>query len=299
MSASYGLILSGSDYQSTESEAPSLATFLSQGAATGICVSFLSPVSGMLSHPENGYNYMLVWFLPWFLIGGMLFGLCEGAILWACAYLVGRRINSLVRGVIGAGAFYLLIHAYVFLFEEHAPTNESLAEHLRVIGLKVGCGVVLGLVIGSRFRPFYELVRGSTRAPVISGMTGLLLRIVVIFSLMVSILNLILSLQWDFNRIEFIFAAAALLHFAAAVAIVFPRMPFWLLLPLALIINIPIAIYVVDVLKPDEFGTRTLMLNYLALWAAFLSCRVKVPRRPFNFLKREPTLPPDRLGEGL
>ena len=299
MSASYGLILSGSDYQSRDSEAPSIATFLSQGAATGICVSFLSPVSGMLSHPENGYNYLLVFFLPSFLIGGMLFGLCEGAMLWACTYLVGRRINSVVRAGIGVGALYLLIRAYGFLFAEPAPTNESLAEHVHTIGLEVGYGVVLGLVIGSRFRPFYELVRGSTRAPVISGTTGLLLRAVVIFSLMVASLKLILSLQWNFNRIEFIFALTALLHFAAAVAIVFARMPFWLLLPLALIINIPIVIYVVDVLKPTEFGTRTLMLNYLALWAAFLSCRVKIPRRNFNFLKREPTLPPDRLGERL
>ena len=287
MSASDGLILSGTFYQSAESEVPSIATFLSQGAATGICLSFLSPASGMLSNPENGYNYLLVFLLPVFVMGGMLFGLWEGTMLWACTFVAGRRINPVVRAVIGIVVLQLILRAFGILYAESSPGDESLAAYVRFAVFDVGCGVLLGLVIGSRFRPFYELLRGSTRWPVISGITGLLLRVVVIFSAMVSILNLILSLQWDFNRIKFIFALTAAFHFAAAIVIVFTRMPFWLLLPLALIINIPIVIYVTDVLKPDELGTRTLALNYLALWAAFLSCRVKIPVRPFNFLKRE------------
>src|ERR1044072_1222472 len=105
MSASDGLILSGTVYQSAESEVPSIATFLSQGAATGICLSFLSPASGMLSNPENGYNYLLVFFLPVFVMGGLLFGLWEGTMLWACTFVTGRRINLVVRAVIGVLVF--------------------------------------------------------------------------------------------------------------------------------------------------------------------------------------------------
>lgn len=38
---------------------PGIGRCLSQGAAVGMFLGFLSPVFGMLSHPENGYNYRL------------------------------------------------------------------------------------------------------------------------------------------------------------------------------------------------------------------------------------------------
>jgi hypothetical protein len=286
----YGDIMC-SIYQSPRAEIPSIATFLSQGAAVGALLAFLSPVRGMLSHPENGYNFLLVYYLPVFLGGGMLFGLCEGVVLWAGTYLLSHRIHPIIRAILGPVLLVTLISIYAYLFAEPTPYDEevSTTNYLLGIGIYAGCGVILGLVIGSRIRPFSELIRGATaeRWPVMTALTGLALRLFVIFGLMVSILSLILSMQGDFQRSEFTMSVIAVSHFGVAVLIIFARTPFWLLLPLALIINSPIAALITDVLKPDELFVRTITLNYLALWGGFLLCRASVPREALDFIKRE------------
>lgn len=277
----YGGILASSIYQSPRSELPSIGSFLSQGAALGPLLAFLWPVMGMLWHPDNGYNFLLISYLPVILLGGMFFGLCEGAMIWAGTYLVGRRINFVIRAIMGIVILVLLFRAYAFLFAEPAPAYHDVprTEYLSVMGTLVASGVIFGLVIGSRFQPWSELLRGTTtdQWPVLNGLTGLLLRLFVILSLMISILSLILSLQGDFHPTEFGFSLVAVGHFAVAAFIVFARMPFWLLLMLALVINFPIVTLLTDVLKPEEIGLRTVTLNYLALWAAFLSCRWTMP----------------------
>ena len=285
----YGEILSASVYQSPRSDLPSIGRFLLQGAAVGALMAFFWPVAGMLLHPENGYNFFLLFYLPVFLGGGILFGLCEGVTIWTCTYLVGRRINPIARAVLGMVTLVILILAYGFVFTEPSPYKEdfSVTDYLYALGVYAVCGLVFGLVIGSKFRPHYELIRGSTdRWPGLSGVTGLLLRVFVIYSLMVSILCLILSTQGDFDRKEFTFAVIAVGHFALAVVIIFARIPFWLLLPLAIIVNFPIVVFVTDAL-PNVIGVRVLTLVYLHLWAAFLLCRLSVPQRPLSFLKKE------------
>lgn len=292
-----GLMLERSIYQSAE--VPSLATFLSQSAATGILLSFVWPVASMLANPQNGYNYLLVFYLPTLLAGGMLFGLCEGVTIWATTFLVGHRINPVVRAVLGVVTLFALFRVYNFLFVEPSSYHEevSLAERLCIIGIHVSCGIVLGLAIGSRFRPFAELIRGTSteRWPIMNGLTGLLLRVFVIFALMVSILLVIWYTQRDhLVRTEFVFAVIAASHFAVAVVITFTRMPFWLLLPLAVIINLPIVAFVTDVLKPEDAESRTLTINYLALWAAFLLGRFEVPSAALSFIKKETSYYPGR-----
>ena len=286
----YGETLSGSIYQSPRYDIPSIGTFLSQGGAIGALLALLWPVAGMLSDPENGYNFLLISYLPLFLGAGMLFGLCEGAAMWTGTFVVGHRINAVARTVLGMVILVLLIVAYDFLFTRTPPHKEniSVTDYLYALRVHAGCGMVLGLVIGSRFRPLYELIRGTTadRWPGISGLTGLLLRVFVIFSLMVSILSLILSLQGDFDRIEFTMAVIALSHFAVAAVIVFARIPFWLLLPLAIIVNFPVAVLITDVLTEKQTEIRVLSLVYLHLWAAFLLCRVSLPKKP-RFLTRK------------
>lgn len=283
-----GPILSAAIYQSPRAELPGLGSFLSQGAAFGPLLAFLWPLFSMLLNPENGYNFLLISFLPVILAAGVLYGLCEATFIWALTFLVGHRINLILRALFGVAILYLLFFAFDFLFRpRHDPDEIRVAMYWINIGVRVGCGVIFGLAIGSGIRPLYELLRGSAAWPVSSGITGLLLRPLVIFSLMVSILSLILSLQGDFKRPEFVFSAVAVFHFIGAVVIVFTRMPFWLLLPLALLVNFPIVAIVTDVLKPEDVFIRTLTINYLVLWAAFLSCRVSLPRRPLAFIKQE------------
>ena len=283
----YGEILSASVYHS---DLPSIGRFLLQGAAVGALVAFFWPVAGMLLHPENGYNFFLLFFLPVFLGGAILFGLCEGVAIWTCTYLVGRRINPVARAVLSTVTLVIFGLAYNFVFTEPSSYNQdhSVTDYLYGLCVNAVYGSVFGLVIGSNFRPHYELIRGTStdRWPGLSGITGLLLRVFVIFSLMVSILCLILSTQGDFDRKEFAFAVIAVSHFALAVVIIFARIPFWLLLPLAIIVNFPIVVFVTDAL-PNVVGVRVLTLVYLHLWAAFLLCRLSVPQRPLSFLKKE------------
>ena len=278
-------------YQSPRAEIPTIGTFLSQGAAVGALLASLCPAMGMLSHPQNGYNFLLVSYLPLFLCWGILVGLCEGVPFWAVTYLLSHRIHPVIRAILGPVILVTLGTILGYLFAEPPPSDlkVSTTDYWLGIGTYAGYGVIFGLVIGSRIRPFSELIRGSSadRWPVMSALTGLALRLLVIFGLMVSILSLILSMQGDFQRSEFTMSVIAVSHFGVAVLIIFARTPFWLLLPLALIINSPIAALITDVLKPDELFVRTITLNYLALWGGFLLCRASVPREALDFIKRE------------
>lgn len=287
----YGEILSRNVYQTPPSELPSVGRFLSQGAALGALFGFIPPLHSMLSSPENGYNFILVGALPIFLAGGMAFGLFEGVLIWAVTYVTGHRLHPFLRVVLATMILFLLIALFIFLYVAPPPPDRSATEtYLYTFGGYLAYGILFGLTIGSRFRPLYELVRGATpRWPVMNGITGVLLRIFVVFSLMESILCLILSLQGDFKRSEFTFAVIGLCHFGVAAVLVFGRLPFWLLLPLALIINIPIGALITDVLTDDQVGTvlRIITLNYLALWAAFVFCRFSLPRAARIFIKEE------------
>ncbi|HEY4423428.1 MAG TPA: hypothetical protein VGN10_04425 [Pyrinomonadaceae bacterium] len=107
----YGEILSRSLSQSPVSELPGFGRCLSQGIVVGAFVSFLFPVIGMLADRENGYNFLLISWLPFILATGMGFGLFEGVALWACSYIAGHRLNVLARAV--AGTAFLLCRVSV------------------------------------------------------------------------------------------------------------------------------------------------------------------------------------------
>lgn len=273
----YGHNLSTDVYAAEAYEPPGIVRFLSQGAAVGAFLGYLAPVNGMLSHPQNGYNYLLLIFFPDFVLSGMGFGIVEGIILWACTYMIGHRLNIALRATLGILVLAMLIYVYVVLFEPSARPNEGTDYVL--IYIVIACGVLYGLVVGSRFHPFRELIRGTPTShyPVMAAITGFALRIVVILGLMYSILDLIWAQQIEFRREDFVFAAIFVSHFLIAGFILFARMPFWLLLPLAIIVNFPVAVVITDVLTEEDVGTRAIALNYLALWGAFLSCRVSLP----------------------
>ena len=285
----YGEILSSSLYQSSPRyELPGIARFLSQGAFVGTLLGFTFPVHGLLSDPENGYNFLLITWLPYFLAGGMAFGLFVAVFIWAFTLLTGHRL--IFRVPIGIVVFLIFLIGLIWFWVKPLPSENALSatDYLYLLRVYGAFGLVFGLVVGSKFRPHYELIRGTStdRWPGLSGVTGLLLRVFVIFSLMVSILCLILSTQGDFHHKEFAFSVIAVSHFALAVVIIFARIPFWLLLPLAIIVNFPIVVFVTDAL-PNVVGVRELTLIYLHLWAAFLLCRLSVPQRPLSFLKKE------------
>lgn len=286
----YGNVLFAS-VDTYKKDPPGIGRCLSQGAAVGVFVAFLHPVLSMVSHPENGYNFLLMAYLPLMLAFGLAFGVLEGAIIWACNYLVGHRLHAVLRALIGVGTFAMLLTAYNFLFAETPSYSDDVPaiEYLVLYGVYVGYGVLFGLVIGSRFNPVTELLRGTSPPQwlALTGITGLALRVFVVFCLMESVLNMIWTVQTDRSPTEFSFGVIALCHFTAAVVIIFARMPLWLLLPLAFIINFPIVALITDVLREEHFPIHYLAIGYLSLWAAFLLTRVRVPQAALRFIKKE------------
>src|ERR1044072_4343929 len=83
----YGEILSHSLIQSPLNQLPGFGRCLSQGIVAGAFASFLFPVFAMLMHPENGYNFLLIAWLPYILATGMGFGIFEALAIWACCYI--------------------------------------------------------------------------------------------------------------------------------------------------------------------------------------------------------------------
>jgi len=80
----------------------------------------------------------------------------------------------------------------------------------------------------------------------------------------------------------------ALAHFLAASIVIFARINFRLLLPLALLINIPIGYAIKkEFSQLDDSFFFYLSIGYLAMWAAFLLTRWSVTSAALAFLKEE------------
>jgi hypothetical protein len=122
---------------------------------------------------------------------------------------------------------------------------------------------------------------------VLNGITGFFLRVLVIFATMELTLTFIWMMQLERRERDFVFVAIALGHCLAATVILFTRMPFWLLLLLAMLINFPVVAVITDVLTEELSFVRILFIAYLALWTAFLLCRVSVPRAVLLSVKKE------------
>lgn len=283
----YGEILSRSLCQSPLSELPGFGRCLSQGIVLGAFVSFLCPVSGMLLDRENGYNFLFISWLPIILATGMGFGLLEGVALWACSYIAGHRLNVLARAIAGTVVLGLLIVSFDYFYSDRQVNNTSLRDWLPFLAFYCGVGAIFGLVSGSKLSPISELLRGTAppRWLVLNGITGFFLRVLVIFATMELTLTFIWMTQLERRERDFVFVAIALGHCIAATVILFTRMPFWLLLLLALLINFPVVVLITDVLTHPI--ARNAVIVYLALWTAFLLCRVSVPPVALSFVKKE------------
>ncbi len=284
----YGEILSRSLSQSPLSELPGFGRCLSQGIVVGAFVSFLLAVIGMLLGRGMGYSFLLINWLPIFLATGMGIGLLEGVFLWACSYVAGHRLHALARSASGIVVLALLLVTINYLYLDHeVHPDPSLRAWLPFLAFYCSVGTVFGLVSGSKFSPVSELLRGTTppRRLVLNGITGFLLRVLVIFATMELTLTFIWMALTERYGHDFVFVAIALGHCLAATVIVFTRMPFWLLLLLAVLINFPVAVLITDLLTNEVL--RTLVIAYLTLWTAFLLCRVSVPHAVISFVKKE------------
>ena len=273
----YGEILSRP--VDTRDEQPGVVTFLAQGAVVNAFMGFLLLVHGMLSLPHNDYNFLLMLFLLPFLLSSMILGAFEGSIIWACTHVARRRLHVLLRACIGVVVHAALMTLMTVVVADLALPQEDVAtaNYLWAICFYIGFGLVFGFLVGSRFDPWSELVRGMTATPALSvetGLTGFALRVVVIFGFMESVLNLIWQQQRNEISSEQTIAVIAVIHFVAAGVIVFARMRTWLLVQLALLVNFPIVLFITDVLTSNDAGMRIVSIIYLTVWFVFLVTRL-------------------------
>ncbi|HJS25011.1 MAG TPA: hypothetical protein VJ751_11705 [Pyrinomonadaceae bacterium] len=277
----YGEILSNSVYPVVTVRGTGIGRFLSQGIAAGAAIYFLILLTIILSKPPISQNFVFI-FLPFVLVWGMLLGIFEGLVIWACTELSGRRLNAAVRGAIGILTLILMPGIFLLFFKVRLTD-------LLVLAVFSSTGVAYGLVTGSRLEPWRELVRGSAAAKsrVLTGITGLALRSLLILGLMASILAVVCTLKQTFNQRDFAFALIALCHFTVASVIVFARIRFWLLLPLALLVNFPIVLLITEVLKNENPVYRYFVVSYLAIWGAFLLVRCSLTYSALTSLKEE------------
>lgn len=288
----YGEILSRSLYQAAP-ELPGIGRFLSQGAAAGAFTSFLIALFIVLSQPTNGWNMLIIFLLPFFLAGGMVCGLFEALVIWGCSRLAHHQLNAIARAGIGL-LLLALISGACYLIFPHSPRYQDITPEgffvvvVSYLSVAVGCA----LAAGSRLQPWRELVRGGkglqSQSRWLTGITGLVLRVVVLFLLMESILALTCLLQREPPQPELVFTVIALAHFVAASVVLFVRVKFWLLLPLVLIVNIPVAFAIdKEFSRVEDSLFFYILIGYLAVWAGFLLTRWSPTYSALTFVKEE------------
>jgi hypothetical protein len=166
-----------------------------------------------------------------------------------------------------------------------------LTDYLIPLAVYLSICIALSLAAGSELQPWRELVRGAEAMPQqlrpLTGITGFFLRVVIVFFLMEATLATISTLQFGTSQKELEFALVALVHFIAAFAIVVARLRFWLLLPLALLVNVPVVFWLTEVAKDADLFWFYLIIGYLALWASFLLSRWSGTYSALAVLKQE------------
>lgn len=290
----YGEVLSRSVY-TPKDQVPGIGRFLSQGAVAGPILSFLATVGVILLNPTNGYNFFFIFVLPFYLASSMVLSLLPSLLIWGCTRLGRHRLNPAARVSLGTLMVTLISIGICYLIYLDRPPYvkpPELTVYLPVVAISATMGMVLGLVVGSRLQPWRILVRGVDSLPaksrVLTGITGVALRVVVVWGLMEAIVAMICGLQREPHPDDFQLTALTLVHFTFATIIVFARMRLSLLLPLALIANVPVALLIRKYYGSDsEYGIAIAAIVYLAVWATFLLSRWRATYAALASLKDE------------
>jgi hypothetical protein len=287
----YGEILSRSIDTPGPSARLPFGRLVSQGIAVSVVLTFLIVLTYILLHPRNGYNFFFIYLLPFYLAVAVVFGALEGLIIWGCSRLARRQLQPGARTTIAVVVLGVLIGVYWWNIPPSPyGYKSSTTDFFGVLTVSLIIGGLFGGLIGSRLQPWRALVRGINSVPawsrVLTGITGFFLRVIVVWLLMESILILACNLQ-NFHQRDVVMTALMLGHLVAAVVIVFARLRFWLLLPLALLINFPTVVFLTDVLPPDELILQGIVVSYLGVWAAFLITRCSLTYSALSVLKEE------------
>ena len=266
-------------------------TSLLQGVTTSTLIVFLALVVGLLTDSNNPYNFLIILYFGPILSYGLVLGVVEGLVIWICTRLAGHNLRWFTRIVIAALVFSIPSGALFFSLPGNSYRTVRLTELLLALVIPGAFGALFGLLTGSRFSPWRQLVRGDKSLPAgswfLTGFTGSVLRVAIAFFLMEAVLAFIVFLQSGSLEKNFFWSLALLLHFSISFVIVSVRLNFFLLVPLALINNVPIVLFLNYLLSEEPLTYAYLCAGYLGAWAAFLISRCALTYRMLDFLKEE------------
>src|SRR2546425_623509 len=151
----------------------SIARFLSQAAVGGALGGYALAIGSAIYYDQNNYHLQVLITLPFILAGGAVLGLLTGALTLVVENLIEEKLSALPR-VIVTGAIAVLIIFGIAAFWNSA--NWQLLKILVVPGAVLGLPV--GLVAGSKLRPWRLLLLGVDKPPgaeadAVSGATSL------------------------------------------------------------------------------------------------------------------------------
>ncbi len=251
-----------------------LKKFASQGATFGAAYVFVTTVTHLLLHPDAYlYNYLALYGLPQSLGAALLPGLCAGLAMWGCWRLSRRLFGQVARPLIGIVLFGACCYGLDFVW----TTKSTGVLDCLSVSSTLFFGTLFGLFTGSSLDPMRELFRGTDRRSLLAITSGALLRILVVFLLMESILLLTALRGLTYTGRDLVLILFSFGHLAVGAFIVFSRLNLVLLTLLSAIVNLPVA----SMLLIFPHSPRILngfIFGYLILWAVFLlsRCRPKL-----------------------
>lgn len=265
---------------------PGVMTFVSKaaiGSAFAYFILFVVPF-GLDTNPGEAVVLVI---MPVFMLLGVIVGAPVGLIIWVCSKNGAAPLHWVYRAVIAVlflspGQFYFSL----LVFAEPPPAKQQ----LWLLGWLVLPVIAIALITGSSVRPWRELVRGGEAtgriARLLAGLTGIIVRVTVVLLFMESVLAVICFQRVTGHHDQ---RTAALLlcgHFTASLAVLFVRMPFWLVAALAAIALEPViaVLYAVPDIPP---AVRYVIFGYLGAWALFLLARWRGTYNAFAFLNEE------------
>lgn len=278
---------------------PSVLTFLSQGAAGGALGNYILAYVMGFFFPD----FVLVLFLPFYLVWGALIGTATGFVIWLLVRLVKRKFTVLVRLVISS-LFTILF--FVIIGELLGLDAEIQDSALYRLSAQFAFPVPIGLLVGSRVQLWSVIARGAATLPKLqvlfnrepiritrtigalrfSYLMGLPLRAVSLFGLMASLLTtacfLFLFME-DLSDSEtrnvidelgeaFIVCLVVTLYFAMSVYVSFNPGQKWAALGVAVFLHAPLTVWIITIPVSSFFHNFLVVLAaaFSGVWLLFL-----------------------------
>ena len=285
----YGEVLSRIAYTAEINarwDRPRFGVYVAQGAATGAVLEFLFVVLQIITVP-NPYNFLFIYGLPLILGFGAGWGTVKALVIWTCARLARRRVPWLIRCLIAAAVLTGLTRVFEIFFQPEPGPPVSLGW---LAGSTIFIALACGIVIGSKLNPWRALVRGANfivpRSAFVAGVTGLILRLFIMWAFMGAIMLMICTTQVNSTHKDVVWGILILCHLTAALLVVSIRMPFWLLLILSTLVTTPVVMLVSEFQHKLEGGFYPI-IGYLVAWLVFLLARWRPTYKALNVLNDE------------